>query len=129
MVVGNIANMTSFEEHTSLRLRWLRSITRVTSMNAFPTVYATHINRTENHLPGDIVIICAEPLGRILGVEWFLQRPETTHLELGLFFDIQLLSKSLGASYYNMDANRPDCGSTLRIEREREISCCVCWAS
>ena len=91
-------------------------------MNAFPTVYATHINRTENHLPGDIVIICAEPLGRILGVEWFLQRPETTHLELGLFFDIQLLSKSLGASYYNMDANRPDCGSTLRIERERFLA-------
>ena len=76
MVVSNIANMTSFEEHTGLRR--LKSITRVPPTNAFPMGYATHINRTEHHLPGDIVIICAGPLGRILGVEWFLQRPETT---------------------------------------------------
>jgi len=120
MVVSNIANMTSFEEHTGLRR--LKSITRVPPTNAFPMGYATHINRTEHHLPGDIVIICAGPLGRILGVEWFLQRPETTYLELGSFFDLELLGKSLGASYYSMDANRPNCGSSFRVDRDALMS-------
>jgi len=115
MVVSSMANMTSFEEHTGLKLK---SITRVPSTNAFPTGYTRHINRTEHLMPGDIVIICAGPLGRILGVEWFLQRPETTYLELGSYFDLELHGKSFGASYYNMDAIRPSCGSTLRVQRD-----------
>jgi hypothetical protein len=115
MVVSSVANITSFEERTGIRLK---SITRVPSTNAFPTGYKRHFNRTEHHQPNDIVIICAGPLGRILGVEWFLQRPETTYLELGSYFDLELLGKSLGASYYSMDANRPNCGSKLRVQRD-----------
>lgn len=115
MVVSDSANVTSFEEHICLHPK---TITRVSGTDEFPAGYHENINSTQHHLPGDIVTICAGPLGRILAVEWFLQHPNTTFLELGSYFDLVLFGKSFGARYYSMDANMPNCGSTLQIQRD-----------
>jgi len=115
LVASDASNVIAFQEQTGLELK---TITYVPSKNAFPTAYESLIHKTEHQLPGDIVILCAGPLGRILAVEWFLQRPETTYLEMGSYFDQELLGKSLGARYYNMSAKVPHCGSSLRIQRD-----------
>ena len=109
MVVSDNSDMTLFENRTGIHPT---SVTK----NAFPTGYNDNINNTQHHKPGDIVIICAGPLGRILAVEWFLQHNETTYLELGSFFDYDLQGKSFGANYYDMDGSQPHCGETTQIQ-------------
>lgn len=99
---GHSHDVTSFEQHTGLHPK---TITRVSGTDAFPAGYEQNINNTQHHLPGDIVIICAGTLGRILAVEWFLQNPNTTFLELGSYFDHKLFGKIFGA--HGIDANKP----------------------
>jgi hypothetical protein len=113
MVVSDNSDMTLFENKTGIHST---SVTKIPGWNAFPTGYNDNINNTQHHKPGDLVIICAGPLGRILAVEWFLQRPLTTYLELGSFFDYDLQGKSFGANYYDRDGSQPHCGETTQIQ-------------
>ena len=115
MVVADSANMTRFESGTGMRPAF---VTTVSGRDAFPKGYHDNINNTRHHMPGDIVIICAGPLGRILATEWFLRRPETTYLELGSFFDVDLFGGSLGADYYDRGGSVPHCGDTTEIQTE-----------
>ena len=115
MVVSDEADMDAFATGTDIRPT---SVTRISSRNAFPKGYHDNINNTQHHMPGDIVILCAGPLGRILATEWFLMRPETTYLELGSFFDMDLYGKSFGANYYNRSGNVPHCGETTEIQTD-----------
>ncbi len=115
MVVSDEADMDAFEAGTDIRPE---SVTRISGRNAFPGGYHDNINNTRHHKPGDIVIVCAGPLGRILATEWFLQRPQTTYLELGSFFDMDLFGKSFGADYYTRLGSVPHCGETTEIQTE-----------
>lgn len=115
MVVSYNANMTLFESRTKIHPS---SVTTISGRNAFPKGYHDNINNTQHHRPGDIVIICAGPLGRILATEWFLQHPNTTYLELGSFFDMDLFGKSFGADYYTRDGSVSHCGETTEIQTD-----------
>ena len=113
MVVSDNSDMTLFENRTGIHPT---SVTKIPGWNAFPMGYNDNINNTQHHKPEDIVIICAGPLGRILAVEWFLQRSLTTYLELGSFFDYDLQGKSFGADYYDRDGSQSHCGETTQIQ-------------
>ena len=70
------------------------SVQTIARRNAFGENYATF--RTEAFLrqagyrDGDVVMIMAGPLGRILASEWTWLRPHVTFLELGSFWDVEL---------------------------------------
>ena len=115
MVVSDNANITLFESRTEIHPT---SVITISGRNAFPKGYHDNINNTQHHRPGDIVIICAGPLGRILATEWFLQHPNTTYHELGSFFDMDLFGKSFGADYYTRDGSVSHCGETTEIQTD-----------
>ena len=60
---------------------------------------------------GDVVLLCAGPLGRLLAVRWFAAQPRATYLELGSFWDPELQpgGATLGPRYYS----QTQCGVTL----------------
>jgi len=98
MVVSEKADMKLFESKTGIHPS---TVLKVPANDGFPTGYYDNINSTSTHEPGDLVILCAGSLGRMLAVQWFLQRPQTTYLELGSFFDLDLFGRSFGANYYS----------------------------
>lgn len=106
MVVANEANMTRFVETTGITPA---TVWRVPGREAFPTGYESLKSNYQQLRSGDIVLIMAGPLGRILAAEWFVQRPCVTILELGSFFDLDLFGKSFGAGYYDDSFNAPGC--------------------
>eukprot|EP00579_Thalassiosira_antarctica_P029361 CAMPEP_0202029826 /NCGR_PEP_ID=MMETSP0905-20130828/64180_1 /ASSEMBLY_ACC=CAM_ASM_000554 /TAXON_ID=420261 /ORGANISM="Thalassiosira antarctica, Strain CCMP982" /LENGTH=536 /DNA_ID=CAMNT_0048593603 /DNA_START=3 /DNA_END=1610 /DNA_ORIENTATION=+ len=115
MVVSDKADMNTFETKTGIHTA---SVTKIPANEAFPKGYYDNINNTAHHKPGDLVILCAGPLGRILAVEWFLQRPNTTYLELGSFFDLDFFGKSLGADYYKYNPRKSMCGKTTPVQKD-----------
>lgn len=114
MVVSERADQKLFETKTGIHPA---SVLKIPASEGFPKGYYDNVNDTSHHLPGDLVILCAGPLGRILAVEWFLQRPETTYLELGSFFDMDLLGRSLGADYYARSQGSM-CGKSTLVQKD-----------
>eukprot|EP00310_Coccolithus_braarudii_P018113 CAMPEP_0183336486 /NCGR_PEP_ID=MMETSP0164_2-20130417/4446_1 /TAXON_ID=221442 /ORGANISM="Coccolithus pelagicus ssp braarudi, Strain PLY182g" /LENGTH=739 /DNA_ID=CAMNT_0025506011 /DNA_START=297 /DNA_END=2516 /DNA_ORIENTATION=+ len=100
LLVSAQANISRFTLCTDLRPT---SVRRVQSIDAFPSGLTEHEHAWRDMEEGDLVIVCAGPLGRILAVEWFLRKPQLTILELGSFFDPELQpdGQTLGASFYS----------------------------
>lgn len=115
MVVSEKADMENFSNKTGIKPT---SLVRIPAVEGFPRGYYDNINNTANHKPGDLVILCAGPLGRVLAVKWFISKPETTYLELGSFFDLDLFDKSIGASYYTRQSRGALCGKTTPMQKE-----------
>ena len=103
MVVSANADMARFQTLTGLRPRVLR----VPPRDAFPAGFKQLRGAWESLHDGDVVLMCAGPLGRVLAVEWFARRPKTTILELGSFFDPELQpdGRTLGATYYDENSS------------------------
>eukprot|EP00965_Chrysotila_dentata_P000922 29555-Pleurochrysis_carterae.AAC.1 len=91
MVVSETANLTRFSHCTGLDPH---RVLTVPVVNAFPAAFRAHQHRWRDMRAGDVAIISAGPLGRILAVEWFLHRPTATVLELGSFFDPDMFDVS-----------------------------------
>ena len=97
LVLSQNASVDAFCASTSVPVA---SVVRVPSVNAFPSAYEAHRGGWTRYRTGDIVLLLCGPLGRLLAVEWFLQQPSATFLELGSFFDPELHSgKSLGLKW------------------------------
>ena len=66
-------------------------------------------------IKGDIVLLMAGPLGRMLSSEWCLLRPEITFLDLGSFWDADLWGRKykLDLAYPCMHRNDIDYKSVL----------------
>ena len=62
-------------------------------MNIFS--YTRDKTYTDRYNSGDVVIILAGPLGRILASEWCLARHDVTFLEMGSFWDKEIWNRSL----------------------------------
>ena len=77
----------------------------------FPAGLEAHADAWRGVAAGDVVLLCAGPLGRILAVRWFARQPRATVLELGSFFDPELQpgGATLGPRYYT----QTQCGVTL----------------
>eukprot|EP00581_Thalassiosira_minuscula_P002430 CAMPEP_0183734758 /NCGR_PEP_ID=MMETSP0737-20130205/44747_1 /TAXON_ID=385413 /ORGANISM="Thalassiosira miniscula, Strain CCMP1093" /LENGTH=332 /DNA_ID=CAMNT_0025968339 /DNA_START=46 /DNA_END=1041 /DNA_ORIENTATION=+ len=106
LVVSEEADMEEFELKTGMHPA---SVTRVPAKDAFPVGYNNIANKIKHHKQGDIVILCAGILGRILAVEWFEKRPKTTYLDLGSFFDVELMGESHGKDYHTANPRLPMC--------------------
>lgn len=76
----------------------------VSHRGAFETNYAAMrtVEYASQFGRGDVVMIMAGPLGRILASEWTRLRPDVTFLELGSFWDEELWQRS-----YHHGANVP----------------------
>lgn len=85
--------------HNSLPFH-VKSVQKVAHKNAFEENYETFRTNKflENakYLRGDIVLIMAGPLGRILSSEWTRLRPDITFLEMGSFWDSELWGRKYG---------------------------------
>ena len=55
---------------------------RVPPLDAYPAGYEAHREGWRDVGAGDVVLVCAGPLGRILAAEWFAHQPRATVLEL-----------------------------------------------
>ena len=72
----------------------LASVQRIAQRDAFEANYTVcrtdAFLRQAGYADGDVVMIMAGPLGRILASEWTWLRPRVTFLELGSFWDVEL---------------------------------------
>ena len=72
----------------------LASVQRIAQKDAFEANYTAcrtdAFLRQAGYADGDVVMIMAGPLGRILASEWTWLRPHVTFLELGSFWDVEL---------------------------------------
>ena len=62
--------------------------------DAFPVGLRVLRDEWQSVAPGDVVLLCAGPLGRLLAVEWHAKQPGATYLELGSFFDPDLAAST-----------------------------------
>jgi len=124
LVVSQNASVDAFCASTSVPVA---SVVRVPSVNAFPSAYEAHRGGWTRYRTGDIVLLLCGPLGRLLAVEWFLQQPSATFLELGSFFDPELHSgKSLGLkwgaqAFYHGRKWRPECEQRGDVQANRTL--------
>ena len=96
-------------------------ILRVPALDAYPSGYHLHRHAWREMAPGDVALLLAGPLGRVLGVEWFTRRPEITMLELGSFFDPELYAPDADVPEIPREPGKPP--------RCREMSCDTWTAS
>jgi hypothetical protein len=117
LVVSAAANVTRFTSCTSLTLT---RVLRMPPRDAYPHGLAQHRDAWRDVNAGDVVLICAGPVGRLLAVEWHAHLPAATILELGSFFDPDLTPTSFfgavrGPRYYQ----RQQCGQDVSLLDER----------
>lgn len=103
MIVPDDANMTRFSMRTGLHPN---RIEPVPSTEAFPKAFDRLKALQWEH--GDVVVIIAGMVGRILASTYFSKFSNTTFLELGSFFDRDFYHRSKGARYYHGNT-RPSC--------------------
>ena len=86
-------------------------VLRVPATDSYPAGFDEHADAWRGVEPGDVVLLCAGPLGRLLAVRWFARQPRATYLELGSFFDPELQPNgaTLGPRYYS----QTQCGVKL----------------
>ena len=108
LFVSDAANATAFAEKTGIHPA---SVQTLPLHAAFPVGYDGHVEAWRNFQPGDIAILCAGPVGRLLAPEWFRNAPKTTVLELGSFFDPELDQPITAGTPYQMhpDTWKPSC--------------------
>lgn len=69
-------------------------VLRAAARDAFPQSFDALRDEWRALRNGDVVLLAAGPLGRVLGVAWHKQQPRATYLELGSFFDPDLTSST-----------------------------------
>ena len=84
LLVSEAADVSEWARRTAIAPA---TVLRVPSKEAFSKAYAEHRDAWRRFAPGDVVIACAGPVGRVLASEWFVRQPLSTVLELGSFFD------------------------------------------
>ena len=99
LVVSEAADMARFGRCTGLAPH---RVLRVPATDSYPAGFDAHADAWRGVEPGDVVLLCAGPLGRLLAVRWFARQPHATYLELGSFFDPELQPNgaTLGPRYY-----------------------------
>ena len=108
LLVSDAANTTRFAEATGIVPA---STLRLPLHAGFPGGYDAHRDAWKRFQPGDVAVLCAGPVGRLLAPHWFRHAPNVTVLELGSFFDPELgQPAALGAPYQmNPDKWKPSC--------------------
>ena len=75
----------------------IKSVKYVAQLDAFEQNYEEFRTKeflsAAHFMPGDIVLIMAGPVGRILSSEWGLLRADVTFLEMGSFWDTELWNR------------------------------------
>jgi len=87
IVVSASADVARFAKCTGILPS---SVRRVPPSEAYPTGLEKHADAWRAFETGDIVVLCAGPLGRLLALHWHAHQPRATYLELGSFFDPDL---------------------------------------
>lgn len=88
LVVSRLANVERFGNATGLHVT---STLRAPAWNAFDA-YSRLTSSFADFAAGDIVVVCVGMLGRMLVTRWLPERPDTTFLELGSFFNPELFA-------------------------------------
>ena len=106
LVTSTLSNVGRFSNCTGLQPA---QVLTVHSRDAFPRSFEEHRDAWRGFRYGDVVIVAAGPVGRLLAIEWHTKQPRVTYLELGSFFDPDLTDTTFfgrghgaleGARYY-----------------------------
>lgn len=116
LVVSHAANLSLFEERTGLQPK---TVHRVPTTDAFSALERL-VGIDEVFVGGDVIILCAGVLGRLLTAKWVGRRPNTTFLELGSFFTPELGDTRL--QRYHRDSRwRPACSQYTDVSLDQEV--------
>ena len=107
------------------------SVVRVAAIDGYPQSLEAHRDGWKALRGGDVIIVCAGPVGRLLAVEWHRHKPDVTILEMGSFFDPDLTRRSFfdrkgvmkGPRYYSSVQCGERVPAALYQPRARFASC------
>lgn len=113
LVTGEHADVSRFADLTSITPV---NVLRVAQRHAFPRSYIGLQQAWQQVAAGDVVLLCAGPLGSILAAEWFALQPKATYLELGSFFDPELWPDGKSGALYHNDSKYWDKGCQAQCD-------------
>jgi len=131
LLLSDAANATVFAQATGITPA---SVMTLPLHAGFPAGYDAHRDAWKGFGEGDVVLLMAGPVGRLLAPEYFKHAPTTTVLELGSFFDPELGQPVKAGTPYQMHPGtwRPSCefdGDRAAELSESERTCLLEVAS